>query len=70
MKNPKTINTNLIDQFLIENKLSKYAFCKLCKITPLTLRKIYSGNDNINIVYIYRIAKILNTEIYKLFETN
>lgn len=34
-------NTKLIDTYLKENKMSKTAFCKQCKISDELLKKFY-----------------------------
>lgn len=44
MKN--TIKTELIENFIKENKLSKNKFCEMCKISQSTLNKIMTSNEN------------------------
>ena len=37
----KFIKTELIEKYLQDNKLSKTKFCKKCKISPSTLKKLW-----------------------------
>lgn len=55
--------TNLIDNYLKENKISKTKFCKECKINYSVLQKIYNQQTNFDIIYLFRLVKILNIEI-------
>ncbi len=61
------INVPLIETYIRKNKLSKTAFCKKCKISYLTLQKIYSDNFNGNILVLFKIARVLKVGIKDLF---
>lgn len=62
------IKTELIENFLKENNLSKTAFCKNCKVAYSTFMKLMYGNaDNCNILSVFRIAKYINIQPYELF---
>lgn len=61
------IKTELINNYLIENKLSKTAFCKLCKISVSTLNKILANDNNIGTIALFKIARMLNIRICDLF---
>lgn len=52
--------TELIEQYIKENKISKTEFCKRAKITPYILKKIYNHKTNIGIRFIAKIAWTLN----------
>ena len=64
----KYIKENLILKYMKDNNLSKTAFCKNCKISYSTFRKLMYGNaDNCNIVAVFRMARYMNIQPYKLF---
>jgi len=62
------INTQLIKKYLKEKKLSKSNFCKQCKISVVTLNKIISNKENFRIIALFKIARVLNLQVYQLFE--
>ena len=64
MKND--IKIDLINNYLKERNLSKTQFCKLCKISYSTLTNILNG-DNFRLIALFKIAKILNIEVYQIF---
>ena len=66
MKN--TIKTEIIEKFMIENKLSKAKFCKMCKISPNTLNKIITNDDNFGIIALFKIARVLKIQVFQLFK--
>ena len=54
----KTINTDIIIDYILENKLTKEKFCNLCNMETTTFEKILSENvDIITIEALYNIAK-------------
>lgn len=63
----KYIKKELIEQYLKDNKLSKTAFCKKCKIAPSTFKKIIEQNTNVGIVAIFRIAFAMNLKVHEIF---
>ena len=63
----KIINTELITDFMQKHKLSKNAFCKLCKIGPRTLDNILADKMNLRLNMLFKIKKVLKIEIYELF---
>lgn len=65
MKN--TIKTELIENFIKENNLSKSKFCKMCKISQSTLDKIMTSNENFRIIALFKIARVLKIEVYQIF---
>lgn len=65
--NKKIIRTELIAEYIKENNLSKKKFCVLCKISVVTSNKVLSGKTNINFLAIFKIAKVMNINAYKLF---
>ncbi len=59
MKN--IIKTELIENFVKENNLSKSKFCKMCKISQSTLYKIMTNGENFRIIVeIYFLYLISN----------
>lgn len=65
MKN--TIKTELIENFIKENNLSKSKFCKMCKISQSTLNKIMTNNENFRIIALFKIARVLKIQVYQMF---
>ena len=65
MKN--TIKTELIENFIKENNLSKSKFCKMCKISQSTLNKIITNNENFRIIALFKIARVLKIQVYQMF---
>lgn len=65
MKN--IINTKLIENFMKEKNLSKTQFCKLCKISPRTLEKIFNDEYDYDLRALFKTAKCMNLKIYQLF---
>ena len=63
----KIYNTNLLDEFLINNKISKSAFCKKCQLSDVILKKFYEHNSTISKVQLFKIARQLNVSILKLY---
>ncbi len=62
-----TINTKLIIEFISNNNLTKHKFCKECKISYYILKKMLSNNLHFRITSLFRIAKFMNIQVYKLF---
>ena len=65
MKN--TIKTELIENFIKENNLSKSKFCEMCKISQSTLNKIMTSNENFRIIALFKIARVLKIQVYQMF---
>ena len=65
MKN--TIKIEVIERFIFENKISKTKFCKMCKISPSTLNKIMTNDDNFGIIALFKIARVINVQVYHMF---
>lgn len=63
----KFIKTELIEKYLQDNKLSKTGFCKKCKISPSTLKKVMEQNANVGIVGIFKIAFAMNLRTCDIF---
>lgn len=61
-----TIKTELITNYIQQNNLTIKEFCKQCKISHNTYRKIMNGETNIRISTMYKILvkiKILCDDI-------
>ena len=65
MKN--TIRTELIENFIKENKLSKSKFYKMCKISQSTLNKIMTNSENFRIIALFKIASVFKIQVYQMF---
>ena len=65
MKNE--VKTEIIKKFMIENKISKTAFCKMCKISYSTFKNIMANNDNFRILALFKIAKVIKIQVYQMF---
>ena len=61
------LNIFIITKYIKENKLTIKQFCAICKLSYNTLRKIVKAQKNITTSSLYKIAKTLNIELYKLF---
>ncbi len=66
MKNE--INISIIQNYMLKNKLTKTKFCKLCGISVAIFNKIIRNDLNFGIKSLFKIAKVLNIEIYELFD--
>lgn len=60
------IRKELIENYLSANNLSKTKFCEQCKISPSTFYRIMSGNKNIGIIAIVKVARRINVRISEL----
>lgn len=50
-----------------KNKVTKTVFCKKCNISYNTLKKILKNQTNFRIVALFKVAKVLKTNICDLF---
>ncbi|MBQ7307266.1 MAG: helix-turn-helix transcriptional regulator [Clostridia bacterium] len=66
MKN--TINIEIIENFMFENKISKTEFCKMCEISLSTLNKIMNNDDNFETIALFKIAKVIKIRVYQMFK--
>lgn len=64
MKTP--IKTELIENYIKENGISKTGFCKSCKISTSTLNNIYANKD-FNLISLFKIARKLKTKYLRTF---
>ena len=63
----KTIKTELIENYIKENNLSKSKFCKMCKISQSTLYKIMTNGENFRIIALFKIARVLKIQVFEMF---
>lgn len=61
------IKTELIENFFEEHHLSKTKFCKICKISLSTLKKILN-NENVNLIAVYKVSKVLGIYLHQMFK--
>lgn len=64
------IRTEIIEEYRTKNKLSKSAFCRICKIAFRTYGKIMNGNYNFDVRALLRISKVLKIPIHQLFKAD
>ena len=60
------IKTELIENYLKENKLTKAQFCKICNISPSTFKRIMS-NGNFRINALFKVARVIEIKFYQIF---
>ena len=60
------INVKLIDDYIKNNNLTVTKFCKLCKISPKTLKKLKNGED-CRVIAVFKIARLMNIRVHQLF---
>lgn len=65
MKN--TIKIEKIKSFILENKISKAKFCKMCNISTSTLNKILTNDDNFGIIALFKIARVIKIQVSHMF---
>lgn len=61
------VNKKVIENYIKNNNLSKSKFCKLCKISYSTLTRILN-DENFYLSAIFKIARVMSTQVYNLFE--
>ena len=61
------IKTEMIDAYMQENNLSKTAFCKMCKISTSTFKKIMANDSNFGIIALFKIARVMGIYVHQLF---
>ena len=60
--------TELILDYLFANRMTKGEFCKMCKISPITLRNILLGNESYTITTMRKIASGMGVPVASLFK--
>ncbi|MDE5990498.1 MAG: helix-turn-helix domain-containing protein [Clostridia bacterium] len=61
------INVKLIEDYIKANNLTVTKFCRLCKISPNSLKKLKNGEDcRVNIVF--KIARVLDVKVSQMFK--
>ena len=61
------IKTELIENFIKENNLSKSKFREMCKISQSTLNKIMTNSENFKIIALFKIARVLKIQVFEMF---
>ena len=61
-------NIDLIENYIKKHNLSKKEFCRLCGISCFVLQKIFKQQNNINIIALFKIAKVLGIKISEIFK--
>ena len=61
------IKTELIENFIKENNLSKSKFREMCKISQSTLNKIMTNSENFRIIALFKIARVLKIQVFEMF---
>ena len=60
--------SELVYGFMNENNISKSKFCKMCKISYSTFLKILESKSNFRISALFKIARVLNLQVYQIVE--
>lgn len=60
------LNVNVFEKCMLDNHLSKSAFCKKCGISLSTLNKILSGNNAIRLTSLLRIHEKMGIALYDM----
>lgn len=62
------IKTEIFENFMKENNLSKSQFCKMCKISPSTFKKIMNNDLHFCTSALFKIEKTIKVKIFQMFE--
>lgn len=62
-----TVNTKMISDFITANNLTQKEFCRQCKISYYSFRKIML-NQNFNLQALFRIAKRMDRHVCEFFK--
>ena len=62
------INVELILNFIKTKNLSKTKFCKICKISYSTFKKIMGNDDKFGAIALFKIARVLGVNICELLK--
>ena len=68
MKND--VNLALITTYMEKNALTETEFCKKCNISPTEFNLIYKGSLEIDLITLFKIARLLKIQIHELFINN
>ena len=64
------LKTELIKYYIFKNKLTKKAFCEKCGISTYALNKLLKHDYSVGISAVFKIAKVIDIELYLMFESN
>ena len=67
MVRKNVLRTDLILKYMEDNNMSKNKFCKMCKISPSTLRLILAEEDSFGIIALWKIARVMNIQLSQFF---
>lgn len=59
------VKTELIEKYIKENNLSKTKFCKMCKISYGTLKRILN-NEDFGLIALFKIARVMKLHVHQL----
>lgn len=62
------IKTELIEKYMDENDVSLEEFCRISNICKSDIQKIFVQDFDFGIDVIFKLAKVLNIEVFELFE--
>lgn len=62
------IKTEIFEDFIKNNGLSRTRFCKLCGINYKTYLKILNQDFNFDVRALFKIARYIKMEVYQLLE--
>ena len=61
------VKRDLIYDFMMDHNLCTSEFCKVCRISPLTLAKLLLNDFNLDTANVVKICKVINFPLNELF---
>jgi len=61
------MRVELIDEYIQKNNITKLEFCEMSKVDNEALEKMFNNDYDFDIIYLYRVCKILGVEIRDFF---
>lgn len=58
--------TDLIDNFMIVNKLTEFEFCEKCNVSFESFSQIYNQDGDADILILSKMAKLMGLKYYEL----
>ena len=63
----KIVKTEIIKNYITQEKITKTEFCKRCQIGIGTYNKIMKNNTNIRLTVLFKIARVINIPVFNMF---
>lgn len=62
------IRKDFFEKYMRDNNLTLTEFCKLCKISMYTYKKIINGTGNYSVYSLLKLARVVDMEMFGLFK--